>query len=142
MKPKPFSVSNHFTVPVSSADGPLEISAGELDRRGVAGSAVLLSTLRTSVTCGPLCPGPTRTSTVSPGCTALMPLPARTLPCRKASPDPSDSSTNPNPFSGLNHLTTDHTTDTYRCPAGKTLQHYRRRFAMPRTAIMKDNSMR
>jgi len=94
-------------MPVSSADGRLEISPGALDRRGVAGTTVvLLSTLRTSVTCGPLCPGPTRTSTGSPGCTALMPLPARTLPCRKASPDPSDSSTNPNPFSGLNHFAT------------------------------------
>ena len=39
-------------------------------------------------------------------------------------------------------FTYDHTTDTYRCLVGKTLQHYRRRFAMPRTGIMKDNSMR
>ena len=39
-------------------------------------------------------------------------------------------------------FTYDHTTDTYRCAAGKTLQHYLRRFAMPRTGIMKDNSMR
>src|SRR5262244_2723157 len=39
-------------------------------------------------------------------------------------------------------FTYDHATDTYRCLAGKTLQHYRRRFAMPRTGIMKDNSMR
>jgi transposase len=39
-------------------------------------------------------------------------------------------------------FTYDHTTDTYRCPAGKTLQHYRRRFATPRIGIMKDNSMR
>jgi hypothetical protein len=58
------------------------------------------------VTWGPLCPGPTRTSRVSPGCTVLMSLRASTLPWRKASPDPSDSSTKPNPFSGLNHLTT------------------------------------
>jgi hypothetical protein len=29
----------------------------------------------------------------------------------------------------------DHATDTYRCPAGKTLQHYRRRFAIPRTDV-------
>jgi len=36
----------------------------------------------------------------------------------------------------------DHATDAYRCPAGKTLQHYRRRFAVPRSGIMKDNSMR
>ena len=36
----------------------------------------------------------------------------------------------------------DHATDTYRCPAGKTLQHYRRRFTTPRTGVMKDNSMR
>jgi len=36
----------------------------------------------------------------------------------------------------------DHATDTYRCPAGKTLQHYRRRFTTPRTGVKKDNSMR
>ena len=39
-------------------------------------------------------------------------------------------------------FTYDHATDTYRCPARKTLQHYRRRFAIPRTGIMKDNSLR
>src|SRR5262249_38141587 len=39
-------------------------------------------------------------------------------------------------------FTYDHATDTYHCPAGKTLQHYPRRFAMPRIGIMKDNSMR
>src|SRR6516164_3334799 len=67
---------------------------------------MLLSTLSTSVTCGPLWPGSARTSRVSPGSTVLMPLWASTLPWRKASPDPSESSTKPNPFSGLNHLTT------------------------------------
>jgi hypothetical protein len=36
----------------------------------------------------------------------------------------------------------DHAADTYRCPSGKTLRHYRRRFAIPRTGIMKDNSRR
>ncbi|MBV9542036.1 MAG: transposase [Alphaproteobacteria bacterium] len=36
----------------------------------------------------------------------------------------------------------DHTSDTYRCRAGKTLQHYRRPFTTPRTGVMKDNSMR
>src|SRR6187431_1629379 len=36
----------------------------------------------------------------------------------------------------------DHASDTYQCPAGKTLQHYRRRFTTPRTGVMKDNSMR
>jgi transposase len=35
-----------------------------------------------------------------------------------------------------------HASDTYRCPAGKTLQQYRRRFTTPRTGVMKDNSMR
>jgi transposase len=39
-------------------------------------------------------------------------------------------------------FTYDHATDTYRCPAGKILQHYRRRFAIPRIGIMKDNSIR
>src|SRR5215469_14852210 len=93
-------------VPVSSTDGPFDVVAWALDRRDAIGTAVLLSTLSTSVTCGPLWPGPTRTSRVSPGCRALLPLWDSTLPCRKASPDPSESSTKPNPFSGLNHLTT------------------------------------
>ena len=35
-----------------------------------------------------------------------------------------------------------HASDTYRCPAGKMLQHYRRQFTIPRTGVMKDNSMR
>jgi hypothetical protein len=39
-------------------------------------------------------------------------------------------------------FTYDHKSDTYRCPAGHNLQHYRRRFAIPRTGVMKDNSMR
>src|SRR6202140_5339668 len=36
----------------------------------------------------------------------------------------------------------DHASDAYRCPAGKTLQHYRRQFTTTRTGVMKDNSMR
>jgi len=36
----------------------------------------------------------------------------------------------------------DHASDTYCCPAGKILQHYRRQFTMPRTGVMKDNSLR
>ena len=39
-------------------------------------------------------------------------------------------------------FTYDHARDAYRCPAGKTLQHYRRQFTTPRTRVMKDNSMR
>jgi hypothetical protein len=39
-------------------------------------------------------------------------------------------------------FTYDHASDAYRCPAGKTLQHYRRPFTTPRTGVMKDNSMR
>jgi hypothetical protein len=39
-------------------------------------------------------------------------------------------------------FTYDHTSDTYRCPSGKTLRRYRRRFTTPRTGVMKDNSMR
>src|SRR5215217_4490780 len=33
----------------------------------------------------------------------------------------------------------DHVGDTYRCPAGKTLQRHRRRFAVPRSGVMKNN---
>jgi transposase len=36
----------------------------------------------------------------------------------------------------------DHESDTYRCPAGKTLRHYRRRFTTPRTGVPKDNLLR
>ena len=39
-------------------------------------------------------------------------------------------------------FTYDHTSDTYRCPAGKILQHYRRRFTTPRTGVPKDNLLR
>jgi hypothetical protein len=101
---------NHFTVPASSTavsvDGAFNVVDWKFDRPDAVGAAVLRSTLSTSVTCGPLCPGPTRTSRVSPSCTALIPPWVSTLPWRKASPDPSESSTNPKPLSGLNHLTT------------------------------------
>jgi transposase len=36
----------------------------------------------------------------------------------------------------------DHASDTYRCPAGKILQHYRRRFTIPRTGTRKGNALR
>jgi len=39
-------------------------------------------------------------------------------------------------------FTYDYVSDTYRCPAGKTLRRYRRQFTVPRTGVMKDNSMR
>jgi transposase len=39
-------------------------------------------------------------------------------------------------------FTYDHANDTYRCPAGKTLHHYRRQFTTARIGVMKDNSMR
>ena len=35
----------------------------------------------------------------------------------------------------------DHTNDTYRCPGGSILQHYRRRFTTPRTGVSKDNML-
>src|SRR5205085_294500 len=74
-------------------------------RRGRAAWPVLVSTLSTSVTCGPRCPGATRTSSVSPGLTEVAPMRPSTVACRKASPVPSASSTKPKPFSDLNHLT-------------------------------------
>jgi len=36
----------------------------------------------------------------------------------------------------------DHESDTYCCPAGKTLRHYRRRFTTPRSGVPKDNLLR
>jgi hypothetical protein len=41
---------NHFTVPVSSTDGPFDVAAWARDRRDATGTAVLESTLNTSVT--------------------------------------------------------------------------------------------
>ena len=52
-----------------------------------------------------------------------------------------DKSQRPDGTFSRDDFSYDHATDTYRCPAGKTLQHYRRRFAIPRSGIMKDNSM-
>jgi IS5 family transposase len=39
-------------------------------------------------------------------------------------------------------FTYNHTSDTYHCPAGKVLQHYRRAFTTPRTGGSKDNLIR
>jgi hypothetical protein len=39
-------------------------------------------------------------------------------------------------------FTYDHVSDTYRCPADKALQHYRRRFTTPRTGVPNDNLIR
>src|SRR5580704_13329985 len=109
MKPKPFVALYHLTVPDSSTAVPSAGGyTGRSGRARLGGSrcAVLLSTLRISVTCGPLGPGPARTSSVAPGGTLPWPLRSTTLTCRKASPDPSASCTKPNPLSGLYHLTT------------------------------------
>ena len=39
-------------------------------------------------------------------------------------------------------FTYDYVSDTYHCPAGKTLRRYRRQFTVPRTGVMKDNTVR
>ena len=54
----------------------------------------------------------------------------------------SQSSTNPKRPDGTfsrEDFAYDHVSDTYRCPAGKTLQRYRRRFTVPRSGVMKNN---
>src|ERR1700745_2379511 len=99
----------HLTVPDSSTAA--RSAGGYMGRSGrgrLGGSccAVLLSTLRISLTCGPLGPGPARTSSVAPGGMLPWPLRSTTLTCRNASPDPSASSTKPKPLSALYHLTT------------------------------------
>src|SRR6266581_4805721 len=109
MKPNPFMALYHLTVPDSLTAA--RSGGGYMGRSGSAPlgdscCAVLLSTLRISLTCGPLGPGPARTSRVAPGGMLAWPLRSTTLTCRKASPDPSASCTKPNPLSGLYHLTT------------------------------------
>ena len=39
-------------------------------------------------------------------------------------------------------FTYDYVSDTYHCPAGKTLRRYRRQFTVPRTGVIKDNTVR
>src|SRR6476646_8419719 len=109
IKPNPFMALYHLTVPDSSTAA--RSACGYIGRSGrgrLGGSccAVLLSTLRISLTWGPLGPGPARTSSVAPGDTLLWPLRSTTLTCKKASPDPLASCTKPNPLSALYHLTT------------------------------------
>jgi hypothetical protein len=109
MKPNPFMALYHSTVPDSSTEA--RSAGGYIGRSGRArlgGSccAVLLSTLRISLTCGPFGPRLARTSSVAPGATLPRPLRSTTLTCRKASPDSLASCTKPNPLSGLYHLTT------------------------------------
>src|ERR1700747_875709 len=70
----------------------------------------------TSVTCGPRCPGAPRTSSVSPGCTLLTPMPASAVAWRNTSPLPSESSTKPYLLSGLYHFTLPQT----GCPDGSS----------------------
>src|ERR1700736_1965652 len=109
MKAEPFMALNALTVPDYSTAARL--ACGYIGRSGrgrLRRSCCnrLLSTLRISLTWGPLGPGPARTSSVAPGGTLPWPLRSTTLTCRKASPDPLASCTKPNPLSGLYHLTT------------------------------------
>src|SRR5215469_7413674 len=111
-KPKPFFGSYHLTWPSTSSAGPVGRSkersrgGGLLPNRGPReGSAVLVSTAVISVIWGPFAPCPTRTVKVVPDSSAACPAASTILMCRNASPDPSVNSTNPNPFSPLNHFT-------------------------------------
>ena len=82
IKPNPFIALYHLTVPDSStAAWSVGGYTGRSDRARLSGSccAVLMSTLRTSVTCGPLGPGPARTSSVAPCSTLSWPLRPITL---------------------------------------------------------------
>ena len=105
MKPKPFA--NHSTAPIASTLASKDCRSCEstLLRGRPDGAAVLLSTLMTSVTCGPRCPGATRNSSVSPGRRVLTPMPTSAVAWRKASPVPSESSTKPYLLRGLYHFT-------------------------------------
>ena len=110
-KPKPLSLLNHLTVPstVVAVDGSWRSrpdDARDEERIGRrSGAAVLASTARTAVICRPFWPTPTCTLSFAPGSTESRPAASKTAACRNASPEPSASSTKPNPFSGLNHLT-------------------------------------
>src|SRR5215212_9834184 len=143
IKPNPFIALYHLTVPLScevtSSGGrspppgpppgrkppPAPVRGGH----GAGAAAVLVSTLNTSVTCGPRCPCATRTWSVSPGWISVTPPRPSTVACRNASPEPSESSTNPKPFSDLNHFTTALTTG----PEGSSNRGRLKRGAAPKS---------
>src|ERR1700730_15186283 len=89
MKPNPFMALYHLTVPDSSTAARSAcgyIGRSGRGRQGGSCCAVLLSTLRISLTWGPLGPGPARTSSVAPGGTLLWPLRSTTnAGCRRLS---------------------------------------------------------
>jgi hypothetical protein len=75
MKPKPLMGLYHFTVSISwtlASKGRPSDSDPKPSRGGLRGAAVLLSTLITSVTCGPRCLRVTGNLSVAPGSKALM----------------------------------------------------------------------
>src|ERR1700746_2015388 len=119
MEPNPLAALYHFTIPISctlASVGRRSDRDLKLFRRGPGGAAVLLSTLMTSVTCGPRCPGANRHSSVSPGCRLLTPMPASAVAWRNKSPLPSESSTKPYLLSGSYHFTLPQT----GCPDGSS----------------------
>src|SRR5262249_8642900 len=108
MKPNPFVALYHFTVSISWTVACKDCRSDDglpLVRDTLGGAVVLLSTLKTLVTSRPRCPGATCNSSVAPDYRVLMPMPASADAWRKASPDPSESSTKPYRLSGLYHFT-------------------------------------
>jgi len=106
MKPKPFATLNHFTVPVSSTavseDGPSDVP--ETGSPWCWGGSAAIDAQHF----GDVWPLVTWADTHFESFVRLDsadPALSQQAPMKKASPDLSESSTKPKPFSGLNHLT-------------------------------------
>src|SRR5215471_7675952 len=90
-KPNPLAALYHFTVPISwtfASKGCRSDGDPKLRRDRLYGAAaVLLSTLMTSVTCGPRSRSVIRNASVSPERRVGVPMPASAVACKNASPD-------------------------------------------------------
>src|SRR6476660_8086293 len=125
-KPNPFSMLYHLTEPRHSSVGPApgrgEEGRGEGRPALLITSAVLVSTSRTSATCGPFGPWLIRTFRRAPSGTVLWPVISNARAGRNAS-DPPTTVTNPKPLSALNHLTLASTDSEPRVEVGLGLKY-------------------
>src|SRR4051812_40600683 len=116
----------HLTEPRHSSVGPApgrgEEGRGEGRPALLITSAVLVSTSRTSATCGPFGPWLIRTFKRAPSGTLVWPNASTARAGRNASAPPA-TTTNPKPLSALNHLTVASTSSEPDVRLGRGLKY-------------------
>ena len=109
-KPNPLPLSNHFTRAGSSGNAALDLGVNIFKVKPTRSGHVRISgrlesrALRQPGTAAP-CPAPINLDSRALSATELCPKLRSTLACNKISGPPSSATTNPNPFTGSNHLT-------------------------------------